>query len=54
MGLSVMVVGCGIDGTDPQREAIRHRVETAVAKRIAANQPPSGEQGATNSAEAPD
>jgi|GEM_PF-5819816 len=54
MGLSVMVVGCGIDGADPQREAIRHRVEAAVAKRIAANQAPTSKQGATNSAEAPD
>ena len=38
-----VVVG-GVDRADPQREALRDRVEAAVAERVAAQQAPGGEE----------
>src|SRR5690242_9771195 len=49
-----MVVRRGIDRPNPQREAVRNRIEPAVAKWIAAEQPPGGEQETAGGAEAAD
>ena len=48
VGLAV-VLG-GIDRPDPQREALRDRVEAAVAEGVAAQQAPGGEEQARGAA----
>ena len=43
-GCSLAVVGGGVDRADPRVKRSRHRVEAAVAERIAAQQAPGGEE----------
>jgi hypothetical protein len=44
----------GVDGPNPERESLRHRVKAAMAEGVAAQQAPSREQDSAQNAKAID